>query len=89
MSNSVLLGLSSRRRKRLCVNYTNNRSLATILRCGRIRASPTSVTLGIALGKLHNNRSKLRVGRKHTGTGGLVTHFVGRIVACSRTYLIS
>lgn len=83
----VLLGLSSRSRNRLCVNYTNNVSIATALRCGRMTPRRNSVTIGIALGNLHNKRSKLRVGRKHTGTGGLLIHFVHRTITDCRTHL--
>lgn len=87
IGNRVLLGLSSRSRNRLCVNYTNNVSMATSLRCGRITPRRNSVTVEIGLGNLHKKRSKLRVGRKHTGTGGLLMHFVHRTMTACRTHL--
>ncbi len=89
LANSVLLGVSGRAVNRFIINDTNNIGMATAVNCGTIRASTSSMTIGITIGNLHNNRSNLRVYRGHNGTGGVLTHFLGLTVDSCRTHLTS
>lgn len=75
---SVLLGLSSRSRNRLFVNYTKNVSSITRFACQRISMPTKCFYYGIRMGKLGNKRSNNSVRLKHNGTGGLLGHFLDR-----------
>lgn len=81
---SVLLGLSSRSRKRLFVKYTKKVSSITRFACGRMRMPTKCFFFGMRIGNLGNKRSNNSVRLKHNGTGGVLGHFLDRVDAgCS------
>ncbi len=76
VGNSVLLGLSSRSRNRVFVNYTNNMHASTAFGCERIDMPRNCFRFGMAIGGLLNKRDNSSVGGKRTGTGGILGHFL-------------
>lgn len=81
VANSVLVGLSSRSRKRLFVNYTNKTGAATRFACRPISTPRSCFCFHITIGKLANKRSNSSVGGNETGTGGLLGHFLARLTS--------
>lgn len=81
VDNSVLLGLSSRSRKRVFVKYTKNVSSITRFACGRIRIPTKCFFFGMRIGKLGKKRSNNSVRLKQNGTGGVLGHFLAHVTA--------
>lgn len=78
------MGLSSRSRNRLFVNYTKNTNAATRFPYPVATTPRNCFFFHITIGKLANKRSNSSVGGGHTGTGGLLSHFLMVLVGrCS------